>query len=149
MPTYAVRAPLARWLGEEARRAAPTSAPYRLLDVGCGEKPYAPSSRRIARDTSGRPGREPARRASIGPIEALPALDAAFDVVLCIQVLEHVDDPAQGVRELAPRDRAREAACSSRRTARWSTTRTPSTYWRWTHAASSGCSRENGDWAFG
>ena len=46
MPTYAVRAPLARWLGEEARRAHADLGPYRLLDVGCGEKPYAAALRR-------------------------------------------------------------------------------------------------------
>ena len=41
-------------------------------------------------------------RASLkGVIESIPADDASFDVVLCAQVLEHVDDPAQGVRELA------------------------------------------------
>ena len=41
MPTYAVRAPLARWLAEEAARAAADFGRYRLLDAGCGEKPYA------------------------------------------------------------------------------------------------------------
>jgi SAM-dependent methyltransferase len=35
-----------------------------------------------------------------GPAEALPVEDEAFDVVLCNQVLEHADDPAQVVREL-------------------------------------------------
>ena len=38
-PTYAVRAPLAAWLGEEASKRP---APYRVLDVGCGVKPYLP-----------------------------------------------------------------------------------------------------------
>ena len=36
----------------------------------------------------------------LGPVEALPVDDASFDVVLCTQVLEHCDDPAQAVREL-------------------------------------------------
>ena len=40
MPTYAVRAPLARWLAAEAARAGADLGPYRLLDVGCGEMPY-------------------------------------------------------------------------------------------------------------
>ena len=34
MPTYAVRAPLARWLAEEARRAHEELGPYRLLGSG-------------------------------------------------------------------------------------------------------------------
>ena len=42
MPTYAVRAPLVRWLAEEARRAHADFGRYRVLDVGCGQKPYLP-----------------------------------------------------------------------------------------------------------
>jgi SAM-dependent methyltransferase len=34
-------------------------------------------------------------------IEALPFEDGAFDLVLCTQVIEHLLDPAAGVRELA------------------------------------------------
>ena len=40
MPTYAVRAPLVRWLALEAARAHADLGPFRLLDVGCGQKPY-------------------------------------------------------------------------------------------------------------
>ena len=59
-------------------------------------------------------------------MEALPVEDASFDVVLCTQVLEHADDPAQAVRELR-RVTAPAVACSPRRTASRSTTRPPST----------------------
>ena len=38
-PTWAVRAPLAAWLQEQARQPA---TGYRVLDVGCGPKPYYP-----------------------------------------------------------------------------------------------------------
>src|SRR5205823_10791005 len=41
-PTYAVRAPLARWLREEGQLAARRDRKPRLLDVGCGVKPYEP-----------------------------------------------------------------------------------------------------------
>ena len=41
-PTYAVRAPLARWLQDEARLAGERERKPRLLDVGCGTKPYEP-----------------------------------------------------------------------------------------------------------
>ena len=45
-----------------------------------------------------------------GPVEALPVDDGSFDVVLCNQVLEHVDDPALAIRELF-RVVARAAGC--------------------------------------
>ena len=42
MPTYAVRAPLVRWLREQAEEAHRALGRYRVLDVGCGLKPYQP-----------------------------------------------------------------------------------------------------------
>ena len=100
MPTYAVRAPLVRWLAEEARRAHADLGAYRLLDVGCGEMPYRPLFAAYAATYVGvDPVPNPLAELR-GPIEALPVDDGSFDVVLCAQVLEHVDDPARGVREL-------------------------------------------------
>jgi hypothetical protein len=41
--TYAVRAPLVRWLEQEAGRASTElGRRYRVLDVGSGMKPYLP-----------------------------------------------------------------------------------------------------------
>ena len=75
--------------------------PYRLLDVGCGEMPYRPLFElHAARDRRARHRSRTLWRRSTAPIEEIPAPDAWFDVVLCAQVLEHVDDPARGVREL-------------------------------------------------
>jgi len=98
-PTYAVRAPLARWLQAEAEAAA-TRHPggYRVLDVGSGSKPYSPfflaASAYVGVDSQD-PGAD--LRA---PVESIPVEDASFELVLCTQVLEHADDPAQVVREL-------------------------------------------------
>ena len=71
-----------------------------MLDVGCGVKPYYPwfepyVSEYVGLDIGGNPNAE-----LEGTIESIPAEDASFDLVLCTQVLEHCDDPAQGVREL-------------------------------------------------
>jgi SAM-dependent methyltransferase len=100
MPTYAVREPLARWLLGEARRAAVDLGPYRLLDVGCGEMPYLALFEPHAKEVVGLDTVPNPRASLVGAIEAIPAPDASFDVVLCAQVLEHVDDPARGVTEL-------------------------------------------------
>ena len=94
-PTYAVRAPLAAWLRGEAEAAG---SGYHVLDVGCGDKPYYPffeaASEYVGVDAS-HPDAD-----LIAPVESLPVDDASFDLVLCTQVLEHADDPAQVVREL-------------------------------------------------
>src|SRR5262245_52590944 len=117
MPTYAVRAPLARWLTQEAARAAADFGRYRLLDAGCGEKPYAALFAPYISEHVGLDNAAHADADIVGPIEAIPAEDASFDLVTCIQVLEHVDDPAQAVRELhrVTRPEIGRASCRERR----------------------------------
>jgi len=87
-----------------------------FLDAGCGDGRY------LATLTEPRPRRavgvdiserilDVARRAVDaagvqaellrGNLEALPVEDDAFELVLCVQVVEHLLDPAQGLRELA------------------------------------------------
>ena len=95
-PTWAVRAPLAAWL----RRQALIGEGYRVLDVGCGPKPYYPffadrASEYVGVDVVDNPVAE-----LRGSVEGLPVEDGSFDLVLCTQVLEHCDEPAQAVREL-------------------------------------------------
>src|SRR5262245_50655755 len=95
--TYAVRAPLAAWLRGEAARLGPGA---RILDVGCGVKPYYPF---FAESAGEYVGVDVAANSAVdlrGSVEELPVPDASFDVVLCTQVLEHADDPGRAVREL-------------------------------------------------
>ena len=98
-PTYAVRGPLAAWLRAEAAAAeARFPGGYRVLDVGSGSKPYRPFFAG-ATDYVGVDPSDPDADVR-SPVERLTVDDASFELVLCTQVLEHADDPAQVVRQL-------------------------------------------------
>jgi SAM-dependent methyltransferase len=139
-----VRAPLAAWLGAEAERAAADLGRYRVLDVGCGFKPYEPLFAPHASEYVGVDPDNPAAELQ-GAVEALPVPDGSFDVVVCTQVLEHADDPAAAVRELrrvvAPGGRV---LASTHGTAVYHPA--PNDYWRWTHTGLEQLFTRNGDW---
>jgi len=78
--------------------------------------------------------------------EALDLPDASFDVVLCAQVLEHVDDPVQALRELARVTRSGgRVLLSTHGTFVYHPN--PVDLWRWTGAGLERLFSENGDWA--
>lgn len=139
--TYVVRAPLARWLEGEGTRVQG----LRVLDVGCGVKPYYPyfatAAEYVGVDVVDNPAAD-----LKGPVEALPVADGSFDLVLCNQVLEHCDDPAQAVRELR-----RVTAPGGRVLASTHGVQvyhpSPNDLWRWTHAGLEKLFRDNADWA--
>jgi len=116
-----------------------------VLDVGCGVKPYAPwfdfAESYVGVDVVENPYAD-----LQGAVEALPVEDASFDVVLCLQVLEHSDDPAQAVRELR-----RVAAAGGRVLASTHGVQvyhpSPDDLWRWTHAGLARLFEENGEWS--
>jgi SAM-dependent methyltransferase len=143
-PTYAVRAPLAAWLREEAERAARDFGRFRVLDVGCGPKPYLPFFERQASEYVGVDVDNPAAELT-GAVEALPVEDASFDVVLCTQVLEHAADPARAVSELA-----RVVAPGGRVLASTHGVQvyhpSPEDLWRWTHTGLERLFTEHGNW---
>ena len=142
-PTYAVRAPLAAWLRDEA---AKRPGPYRVLDVGCGVKPYYPFFEPHVSEYVGVDVVENPVADLQGAVESLPVEDGSFDLVLCIQVLEHADDPAKAVGELrrvvAP---GGTVLASTHGVQVYHPA--PVDLWRWTHAGLDRLFRENGDWS--
>lgn len=144
-PTYAVRAPLARWLREEAKRAREREPRPRLLDVGCGMKPYEPFFAGAVAEYVGVDVANPAAELE-GTVEEIPVPDGSFDLVLCTQTLEHAEDPAGAVRELR-----RVVAPGGRVLASTHGVQVyhpnPDDYWRWTHAGLERLFRENAFWS--
>jgi SAM-dependent methyltransferase len=75
----------------------------RVLDIGAGEQPYRELFAHVEYVTSDwensvHPG---ARRVDVvGPADNLPIADASFDAIINTQVLEHVAEPANVLREM-------------------------------------------------
>ena len=143
-PSYPLLAALSAWLEREARAAADIHGGYHLLDVGCGDKPYQPFFARYASAYVGLDPENPAAELR-GTAEEIPVADGSFEVVLCTQVLEHVNDPACAVRELrrvtAPGGRV---LVSTHGVVPFHPS--PEDHWRWTHAGLERLFRDNGDW---
>ena len=140
-----MRSALAAWLRAQADELAPHGR-LRILDVGCGPKPYLPLFADVAGEYVGVDVVENPAAELRGAVEALPVADAAFDVVLCTQVLEHCDDPAQAVRELR-----RVTAPGGRVLASTHGVQvyhpSPQDLWRWTHEGLRRLFETNAHWS--
>ncbi|MBN1490090.1 MAG: class I SAM-dependent methyltransferase [Phycisphaerae bacterium] len=100
------------WL-ETALQAIPSGS--RILDAGAGEGRYRPLCAHldyVGQDLAGYDGRGDGEALHAGSwdcsgvdivsdITAIPEADASFDAVMCIEVLEHVPNPVEALRELA------------------------------------------------
>lgn len=143
---WVIREPLRSWLAAEAQRAHADFGRYRVLDVGCGFKPYEPLFAEHAVKYVGVDSGDHAAPDIVGTADAIPVEDDSFDVVVCSQVLEHVDDPARVVRELH-----RVTAPGGRVLASTHGVHTyhpaPQDHWRWTHTGLARLFEQNGDWA--
>jgi SAM-dependent methyltransferase len=75
----------------------------RLLDIGCGTKPYGAMLKPVVRDHVGldHEGTIHDRRNVdiVGTAYDIPADDGAFDAALCTAVLEHLEEPERALRE--------------------------------------------------
>ncbi|HZR91628.1 MAG TPA: class I SAM-dependent methyltransferase [Gaiellaceae bacterium] len=145
--TYPVRRHLSAWLEEQAQLAARDLGRYRVLDVGCGSKPYYPYFAPYASEYVGvdididNPAAD-----VLGPVEDLPLEDESFDVVLCTQVLEHCADPDRAVRELWRVTAPGGAVLASTHGVQVYHP-SPEDYWRWTHTGLELLFLRNGRWA--
>jgi SAM-dependent methyltransferase len=142
--TWVVRSALARFLRAQADELRAV-APVRILDVGCGVKPYYPFFADIASEYVGVDVVENPAAELLGPVEALPVEDASFDVVLCTQVLEHCDDPRQAVAELARVTRPSGRVLASTHGVQVYHP-SPTDYWRWTHTGLERLFETSADW---
>ena len=134
---YAVRKPLLEWLRAQDVGGA------RVLDVGAGDRRYEPllhAAEVVAFDMPGNPHAD-----LHGSIEAIPVADASFDVVLCLQVLEHVPDPAAAVRELRRVVRPGGRVLASTHGV-YPFHPNPDDLWRWTHQGLERVFRTNAEW---
>jgi SAM-dependent methyltransferase len=133
---YAVRRPLVDWL-----HAQDLGGAARILDVGCGDRPYAtllPGA--VGFDVPGNPHAD-----LHGSIDAIPVDDASFDIVVCLQVLEHVPDPAAAVRELHRVVRPGGRVLLSTHGV-YPFHPNPDDLWRWTHQGLERLFLTSGEW---
>jgi SAM-dependent methyltransferase len=141
LASWSIRRPLAEWL----RREGAASGGKRVLDVGCGVKPYYPFFAAAA-EYVGVDVKENVDADIVGTADAIPVEDGTYDVVLCTQVLEHSDDPDQAVRELRRVTRPGGRVLASTHGVQVYHP-SPQDHWRWTHTGLRRLFERNAEWS--
>jgi SAM-dependent methyltransferase len=90
-----------REIAAEAHKALQEIGRGRILDVGCGEKPYEIYRTSMATEWIGLDVPENPAADAHGYAEVLPFGGESFDTVICTEVLEHVSEPALVLREIS------------------------------------------------
>lgn len=131
-PAYLVLNPLALALEREVKKLFGAASLLKVLDIGCGEQPYKfifneHRYRYVGLDLQGTGYCD-----AIGRGEQLPFCDSAFDIIVCFQVLEHVEKPLQMLKEIY-RVLATGGYCFLSTHGNFFFHPSPNDYWRWTH----------------
>jgi len=146
---YLVLKPLAKQLRSEAARLLSGRSDAAVLDVGCGGKPYLPLLAPYAASYEGVDAAPGPLVDTVAPAEDLPYEEGRFDLVLCTQVLEHVQDPAASIAEIHRVLRPGGAVLLSTHGVFLYHPDPPDSdqdYWRWTHAGLEKQIRGAGEW---
>lgn len=118
-----------RFLAEKLRECTQGVFSKRILDVGCGEKPYMmyfPNTNHYVGID------ERSASADVrGVGEYLPFKSKAFDTAICTQVLEHVENPRRVLEELN-RSLTDNGVLILSTHGFWIEGHATSDYWRWT-----------------
>ena len=142
-----MRAPLARWLRDEAMRAHEDLGRYRVLDVGCGQKPYEPffapyADAYVGVDPVENPQAE-LRGPGRGAAGRRRQLRASSSAARCSSTSTTLRWRCASLpRVIAPGGRL---LLSTHGTQVYHPS--PVDYWRWTHAGLEKILRDNGEWA--
>jgi SAM-dependent methyltransferase len=88
-------AAIGQWLHEHRDKVG-----GRLLDAGCGNRPYAVWYDRLVKESIGMDATPGEGVRVLGLVDRLPFAGAVFDTVLCTEVLEHVGDAERAAAEL-------------------------------------------------
>jgi ubiquinone/menaquinone biosynthesis C-methylase UbiE len=87
----------------ELRRCASLYLKERLIDIGCGEKPYCEMFRPFITEHIGVDHLDTLHDKSsvdlFGTAYSIPVEDGSFDCAVCTAVLEHLEEPEQALRE--------------------------------------------------
>jgi SAM-dependent methyltransferase len=105
----------------------------RLIDYGCGDAPYLPLFvNKVAEYVTCDIEKNPLAEIKIGMDSRVPLPDESFDILLSIQVLEHVDDVTTYLAE-ANRLLDKNGLMLLSTHGQWRWHPFPRDLWRWTH----------------
>jgi len=90
---------------KEMTKVLPEYIHGRLIDIGCGDKPYEPYVRDYVSEHVGIDHEKTLHKIDnidiFAPAYEIPVKSASFDCALCTNVLEHLEEPGRAIAECA------------------------------------------------